>query len=277
VRRWLVTEARDGRAVRATRERCPVKHARPRRRRGRFLVGTVVVVLALAACGAVWVGVRSLMSVDDLEADATPAELPATTATTAPREVVERVVVLGDSLVVGAEPAMRRLFDEHDVELTVVGGVGEGFLSPDADWLEELEDAVERTDPQVVVIEACCNIPSPKVLVDGKAVDADGRDAYAAWATAAREAVSIATASGARVMWVLTPQVAIPSANDDLAGRITALNRIYAGLGVELVDWDAALRDEDRRQVKAGDGLHLTGAGSEVVAEVTVDAVLTRT
>jgi hypothetical protein len=252
-----------------------MKHAKPRRRRRGFLVGAVLGVLLVAAVGAVWVGVRSSLAVDDLEPTAAPLELPATTTpTSAPEPAVERVVILGDSLVAGAEPALRRLFADEDVELTVVGGVGEGFLSPSADWLEELEDAVDGSDPQVVVIEGCCNIPSPKVMVDGKAVGADSREAYAAWATAAREAISIATASGARVMWVLTPQVVVPSTSDDLAARITALNKIYAGLGVELIDWNAALRDENPKQMRAGDGLHLTGAGSEVVAEATVEAVL---
>jgi hypothetical protein len=251
-----------------------VKHAKPRRRRGRILVGAAIGALVVAALGAAGLGLRTSLAVDDIGA-ASPA--PSVQATTVPAdhaEPVERVVILGDSLVVGAEPALRSSFEDRDVELTVVGGTGEGFLSPDAHWLDELADAVSRTDPQVVVIEACCNIPSSIALPGGRAVLADSDEAYDEWEAAARRAVSTASARGATVMWVVTPQVVPSSPSRMLAGRITALNGIYARLGVDLIDWDAALRGEDARRVRAGDGLHLTGAGSEVVAEATVEAVM---
>jgi hypothetical protein len=252
-----------------------MKHARPRRRRGRRLVAAVVGLLVVAALGAVALSLRTSRAVGDDTVSSTPAALVTVAPADRP-EAVERVVVLGDSLVVGAERALRSGFAERDVDVTVVGGTGEGFLSPGAGWLDELEGAVESAKPQVVVIEACCNIPSPKVLIDGRAVGADSAEAYAAWTTAARQAVSIASAGGARVLWVVTPQVVPASASRTLAGRITALNQIYARLGVELIDWDAALRAEGARGLRAGDGLHLTGAGSEVVAEATVEAVMER-
>ena len=252
-----------------------MKHARPRRRRGRSLVAAVGGLLIVGALGAVVLSLRTSRAVGDDTASSTP-EVLVTIAPADLPEPVERVVVLGDSLVVGAEPGLRSRFAEHGVELTVVGGTGEGFLSPDAHWLDELDDAVSRTDPQVVVIEACCNIPSPIAVAGGRAVDADSREAYAEWEAAARRAVSMASARGATVMWVVTPQVVAASSSRTLAGRITALNQIYARLGVELIDWDAALRAEDAPGLRAGDGLHLTGAGSEVVAEATVEAVMER-
>ncbi len=197
---------------------------------------------------------------------------PVVTAPAAPEaDGHRRVLLLGDSLLVGAAPEITGLFDSHGVETRFEGAPGTGPLTPQGFWREELQVAVEEFDPDVVVIEACCNYNSeePHRLYGGTVVAADSHEMYQQWELAMLQLVSLAGSRGAQVFVVAIPPPATPGAFASLAPRIDRLNQIYTGLGVPLIDWRAALPATER----ATDGLHLNDRADHLVSEATWQAV----
>ena len=245
----------------------------------RFLpvaVLTVVLVGAIVFGGSQWGS--SGPDLGDQAAAAAMAPVPTTAdpVTDATADGVKRVVVLGDSLVWGARGQLTGELEDADVELTLLGGDGQGFFSSDPSWLDQLQAAVERQHPDVVVIEACCNVPEQVTLDDGTEVGGDSEPMYEAWSERAHRAATIAASQGATVHWVVTPGVVAGSYWSPMADRIARFNEIAEGLGVHLIDWQSALHpdgDVDYGDVRAPDGLHLTEQGSDVVVETTLAAI----
>lgn len=182
-----------------------------------------------------------------------------------------RVLLLGDSLLDGAVPELTGIFDRHGVASRFEGAPGTGPLTPPGWWREELRVAVEEFNPDVVVIEACCNYDSeaPHRVYGGKVVEADSPEMYKQWEMAMLELVALAGARGAHVFVVAIPPPAAPGVFASLAPRVDRLNRIYTGLRVPLIDWAAALPPTER----ASDGLHLSDRADQLVTEATWAAV----
>jgi hypothetical protein len=215
--------------------------------------------------------------------DTGPADTtPSTTTSTTTVEVSEvshlagdgGVLLVGDSLMAGVRHPLGDVLEEHGIDWRFVGGEGTGLLSDGSWWLDDIEAEVEDFDPSVVVIEACCN-------VGGTGVEEDSVEMYDEWQQAAETAVELAGSRGAAVYWVLTPSASPESGYADVARRIERFNAIYRDLGVPLIDWAALLEPEGEGyvdeldfgsttlQVRSGDGLHLTPAGSTLAALAT--------
>jgi hypothetical protein len=202
------------------------------------------------------------------------------------RDDVDRVLFVGDSLTFEAAAQLEARFAEADVELRFIGYPGTGLLSGQGWWNRELTHAVETWKPDVVVLQACCNYKTAEPgyeLGDGTTIAPSSAAMYDAWEDQARDAVDRAGARGAEVFWVSTP-----AASEQLwpvyLERIARFNDIYAGLGVELIDWAGVLTpdgtfaatlpiDGEQVQVRDDDGLHLTVAGNDLVIEETFAAV----
>jgi hypothetical protein len=225
----------------------------------------------------------------------TPATTtPAADAAAAPVDEPE-VLVVGDSLIWLQEDALAADLAAADVDLHLAGGSGTGLLTGQTAWLDAIEAAVAEDDPDVVVIEACCNYGATEeapehgyTLMDGSVVVPDSEVMYELWAAAAEEAVRVASAGGATVLWVLVPPVA---SDDVLHDRIERFNLIARNLQEEfpslvLVDWERALTDATGAlidPIEADDGtmvplridnIHLSEPANVIVRAVTVEAVV---
>jgi hypothetical protein len=202
------------------------------------------------------------------------------------RDGNQRILFVGDSLVFEASLQMDARFEEAGVETRYVGHPGTGLLSGQGWWNREVSHAVETWRPDVVVLEACCNYRMAEPgyqLADGTTIQPGSAAMYAEWESKANDAVDRAGRYGASVFWVTTP-AASPELWPAYQDRIARFNEIYAGLGVELIDWNAVLTpdgtftptvDVDGQEVKVrdDDGLHFTAAGNALVVEATFEAV----
>jgi len=205
---------------------------------------------------------------------------PVTTATTVTDENddgVKRVVVVGDSLVVGAGPELIATFAANDVEYRFIAVSGTGLLTDEGVRLTELEAALEEFHPDVVIVESCCNYDGSYTTTDGTVVAGDSDLLWTVWADQARLMVAAAQAHHADVYFVITPRPLNDSWFTGLTNRVARFNAIYRSLGVPLIDWDAALYPDGSTggltYLRNADGLHLTDAGDDVVAAATWAAI----
>lgn len=264
------------------------------------LVSFSVAACLLTACGSA-VNDSKIGSVDPLLRNVSSAEVadlpvptlidqaPVTTssARAVPKPpLVSRVLFVGDSLMYGAYPSLQYIGAGRNVQTRYVGFTGTGLLSGQGWWLPAISKEVEDFAPQVVVLESCCNYGLDGPLfrtADGMEVQPDSEAMFRAWAKNTAEAAKRAAAGGARVMWALTPD---PSwlVTDKYQTRIRRFNDMYRQIGVPLIDWQAALEPDGEFAsaiavdgkvvpVRRDDGLHLTPAGSLVVARATWAAI----
>jgi len=206
------------------------------------------------------------------------AVVVATTGANGNDPVRARVVVVGDSLVVGSESQLSAAFaaDRIDSRFIAVGGTG--LLTDQGVRVTELDQMLDQSPADLVIIESCCNYDGTFRTVDGHVVAPDTDELWAAWADQSQRIVDVATRHGARVAVVLTPRAIPGTWFGGLQDRITHFNDIYRGLGVPLIDWDTALYPDGtvagREDLRMPDGLHLSAAGAELVAATTGKAVV---
>jgi hypothetical protein len=205
------------------------------------------------------------------------------------------VLLVGDSLLHALVPALTDGLDAFGIDVHVAGAPGTGLLSDQMDWVGQIARAVEAHDPEIVLIESCCNYGAtpehPEYdywLIDGSTVEPDSSTMYELWAQAADQAVAAAAAYGAQVLWVITPPVQDDHALHD---RIERLNRIARHLveahpDLEYVDWDLQLTGPDGGiidPVPLGDGrfeplrvdfIHFGDAANALLVAETVDAIV---
>ena len=209
-------------------------------------------------------------------AAATEAPMPSTVADETD-DGIARVVVVGDSLVAGAEDELTAQFAAHGVEVTYLAVSGTGLLTDQGVRLTELEAALDELHPDVVILESCCNYDGAYTLFDGTVVPADSDLLWTTWSAQAERMVQVAEDHGADVRAVITPRLVGDTASATIAYRIQRFNEVYRDLGVGLIDWDAALYPDGsttgRSDLRLADGLHLSDAGDDLVAAATWAAV----
>jgi peptidoglycan/LPS O-acetylase OafA/YrhL len=228
---------------------------------------------------------------------ATPAEGsgPVTDRAGAP---LERVLLLGDSLVHQSARTLASRMHEAGIETRIIGGDGEHLLWNDEAWRAQLGAAMDAFDPQVVVLEACCGWGSPwrtesVAAADGTPLLPDTDASWREWARMAFQLTDDVRAQGRAVLWVVAPPAQTNGYYGPVEGRIGVANDIYRSLvvcrpDVGLLDWTIVagprgefvwtLPDSTGRpvQVRHSDGLHFTPEGQAVLADVTVAAVESR-
>jgi hypothetical protein len=204
-----------------------------------------------------------------------------------------QVLLVGDSLLHQSRHDVDRRFESLGVETAWIGGPGEGLLTEQSVWLDQIDHAVETFDPDAVVIEACCNYAQAdddELYVDaaGVPVPRDSPAMYELWEEAGREAVARAGARGATVSVVLAPPPVEGTFFSLIVGqrmeRFAAIWREIAAdtPEVHLIDWTPAFSDGDTLvtvlpglgRVRHDDGLHVVGYGHELVASLTAEGVL---
>lgn len=208
---------------------------------------------------------------------------------------LERVLLLGDSLVHQSARTLAARMHAAGIETRIIGGDGEHLLWNGEAWRAQLDAAMDAFDPQVVVLEACCGWGSPwrtetVVAADGSPLQPDTDASWREWARMAAQLTDDARAQNRAVLWVVAPPAQTNGYYGPVEGRIGVANDIYRSLArcrpdVGLLDWTIvagssgefvwSLPDGSGRpvQVRHSDGLHFTPEGQAVLADVTVAGV----
>lgn len=158
-----------------------------------------------------------------------------------------RVVVVGDSVILGAQGPMTAAFSARGWEVTFDAAVSRSTSAG--------LDAIESHRP---------------LLTDSLVVSLGANDAGNTAAFRERvRAILDATASVPRVYWVTIREV-----RDYYGPANQAVRDVAAGRpNVTVLDWHAATAGAT--DLTAGDGLHLNGAGAARMTQLVTDAVVT--
>lgn len=197
-----------------------------------------------------------------------------------------RVLLLGDSLMDEAGPnaAERLRAAGYDVRLEATPGSGLLASYVPDDWLGRMRQLIDDYNPDIVVVEFCCNHwpghqpeSNPYRLLKGGTPEF-----FLAWEGQVDRAVQTLTSRGAVLSWVVTPPARNPHTNDVVTGLNEIAIRASRRYGFEMVNWSFWLAphghfvDElpGRGRIRSADGLHLAPSGAELVGDVTADFVM---
>ncbi|HEY6533368.1 MAG TPA: hypothetical protein VIY72_13755 [Acidimicrobiales bacterium] len=191
--------------------------------------------------------------------------------TTIPVEPARRVLVLGDSGMVDAAPAVVAMFQATGAVALdgSRGGLGLtrlGFEAETSPFAELWAGMVAAEEPDLIVVMLG--------VWDGGWVEANGPSAYA---PVVEEAVRILTSQGARVLWLSTPPE--PTIDDRPVDHVFAQVAANHPGQVFYADIDAAVRTPDGTvapayrssdgttvQLRKADGWHFCPDGAAAVA-----------
>jgi hypothetical protein len=232
----------------------------------------LVLLLAVSACAGPSAGDDRPLAVSPRPDDAdsvAPSEVSTTTILAV--EPAGRVLVLGDSGMFDAAPAVVAMFQSAGAEavdgsLRGLGLTRVGFESESSPFAEEWARMVEADDPELVVVMLG--------VWDGGFVELYGADAYA---EVVELAVAVLTDRGARVLWLSTPpdRVVTERPADHVFEQVAAKHpgRVF------YADIDAAVRAPDGTmpatypaldgtlvRLRKNDGWHFCPDGAAAVA-----------
>jgi hypothetical protein len=254
-------------------------------------VGAAVVVLLISTTALDRASTtRDVVATPDLALSTTgpaPASTEESGPVTDPAGVpLERVLLLGDSLVHQSARTLASRMHDAGIETRIIGGDGEHLLWNGEAWRAQLDAAMDAFDPQVVVLEACCGWGSPwrtetVVATDGTPLQPDTDASWREWARMAAQLTDDARAQNRAVLWVVAPPAQTNGYYGPVEGRIGVANDIYRSLAscrpdVGLLDWTIvagpsgefvwSLPDGSGRpvQVRHSDGLHFNRAVEDV-------------
>lgn len=189
-----------------------------------------------------------------------------------------RILFVGDSLIDRATAELDATFAAHRVEAQYRGYTNTGLLTQFPEdhgatwWSTQLATALVEVAPDVVVFQSCCNYDGSYVGPDTSHLPPDSEAHYERWHLEALMLTEAARATGATVVWILSPS-ALPGTDVPWPlSRIERYNEIYRSLGVAVVDWQAALGEAQptaTERLRGADGVHLTDAGDRVVVAAT--------
>lgn len=269
------------------------------------LVGPRRWVVAPAAVAAVLAGVLVVgASTDGRQDDSLGAILDASPPAQDPAELlaagpaapdtgtvpnVDRVLLVGDSVMGQAYEVFRDVFEQRGITTGYAGGPSTGPLQPQGDWARQIDDWVTRFDPDVVILEACCDYTqaTDQVYVDpaGNEVLPATEAVYPNWEREVRDLTRRAATGGAHVMWVLAPPVQTNGFYGPLEAHVERVNEIYRGLGVPTVNWATSVApggtyvetvpglDGTPCDARLEDGVHMSTCGNQLLADLTLDRV----
>lgn len=221
-----------------------------------------------------------------------PAEVLAATpdsADTSTVPTIDRVLLVGDSVMGQAYEVFRDEFGAAGITTGYAGGPGTGPLHPQGDWAGQIDRWVREFDPDVVVMEACCDYTQstdlPYVDPEGHTVLPNSEEAYRFWDLESRDLLRRAEAGGAHVVWVLSPPVQTNGFYGPLEEHVARVNQIYRHLPVQLLDWSQAVAPGGRytwtlpdaqgqeQTVRVEDGVHMTEFGNRLIADLTLSTI----
>lgn len=202
------------------------------------------------------------------------------------------VAVIGDSLSIGLGKEMERVFaSRQDVAFTRLGKVSSGLAKPEFfDWEKNAARMASSLEPDVVVIMIGANDNKNILTEDGRTIyftDPGWDAAYAARASLLVDACR-AHKPQARIFWIGTPVMA----DATLARDVKRINAALAGMcaskdGCTFIDTWNILADGEGRfatmavqptgepsAIRLDDGVHITPAGSRLLASRCLESIL---
>jgi peptidoglycan/LPS O-acetylase OafA/YrhL/lysophospholipase L1-like esterase len=258
-------------------------------------VAVLVLVVGVVTLGAVTEDEQDegLGAILDASPDAQdPEDLLAAApdaADTSTVPTVDRVLLVGDSVMGQAYEVFRTVFEDRGILTGYAGGPSTGPLQPQGDWARQIDEWVQRFDPDVVVMEACCDYTqaTDQVYVDpaGNEVLPATDAVYPNWEREVRDLTRRAQAGGAHVIWVLAPPVQTNGFYGPLEGHVARVNEIYRRLPVPVIDWSTAVApngeytdevtglDGGPCDVRLADGVHMSECGNRLLADLTLAQV----
>jgi|GEM_PF-1057763 len=202
------------------------------------------------------------------------------------------VAVIGDSLSIGLGKEMERVFAaRQDVGFTRLGKVSSGLAKPEFfDWEKNAAKLASDLEPDVVVVMIGANDNKNILTEDGRTIyftDPAWDAAYAARAALLADACR-AHAPQARIFWVGAPVMADAALSRDLKRINAALAAMCAGKeGCTFIDTWSVLADGEGRfaplaaaetgemtAIRLDDGVHVTPAGSRLLASRCLETIL---
>ena len=199
---------------------------------------------------------------------------------------VKRVMVVGDSLMWGEWAPLDAKLKLRGIAVRYVGAGVTGPLWNNKQWARWLDEHLRDFDPQVVVIEGCCSYPGWEIAGGGQlyvneagvTVQPDTELMFTEWIKATRELVDLAKNRGASVWLANLPQpapYATQSYDASFIDRVNRLRRDDASMGEPVIDWnDVIAGAPNETELRDEDGLHLSPAGSDVVADQIISRIL---
>ena len=194
---------------------------------------------------------------------------------------VTKVLLVGDSVIGFAHPALVQQFSPYGVEVVnaTVPGTGPLYTTDGHKlWATQLEETLQTYDADIVLFESCCHYPggpagSPLYVNDqGITVQPGTELMYTELAKANTELVEIARAHGASPYWIKLPPTTAGSIiyGPDIAERVDRFNLLLDQLDAPILDWGAAvLAQPNATSLRHPDGIHYTDAGNAFVARWT--------
>ncbi len=213
----------------------------------------------------------------------TTSPSPTTTSTAGPIRILE----IGDSLGVDLGVAMQSTWSSGRVQLTMAARTDTGLTdSAYYDWPRVLAGLLASARPQVVIILLGAN--DLQSIVTGTTILLDGTPAWnAAYAARVTAIISESVRAGARALWVGEPAMQ----NAFLDAGMTRLDGIAEGVVAHYPGEAAYLSSNttlapggsfataisgptgQEVQVRTSDGVHLTFAGSDMLAAAVGEAL----
>jgi hypothetical protein len=203
------------------------------------------------------------------------------------------LLVVGDSLSISLGEQLERYFSRysHRVAFQRLGKVSSGLARPEFfDWEQNLEDLVSRQRPGIVVIMIGTNDNKP-LIRNNHSIGFGTKSWRREYAARLQRLYDICRAGNpnARVFWLGAPIMGDPL----LTREVRVVNRTieswcrnqpaceyvstWSALADKAGNFTQVLHDEQTGEpivIRAKDGIHLTSHGSQLLAKVTIDAIL---
>jgi hypothetical protein len=245
-------------------------------RRVWLVVVASVVVIALVVVGGYVVWDRNWRTASSTNPPADcPTIAPAGHRRPLAMQGVDRVTLIGDSIMKQASCAVGTSLSGLGVTTYRHGVSGTGLLAGPGDWMATARQLMAAEHPDVVVAVFVGNYLQQAVDAAGKPIVADTPEFFAAWQQRAEELSKIVRDSGAQLYWVSPPPIALPPLNH--------ASRLFEGYkrieGDHTLDAGASLSGPDgkevtdtitcgaRRTVRTFDGTHLTPDGARIYGQ----------
>jgi hypothetical protein len=235
-----------------------------------------VVVIVLVAVGGYVVWDRNWRTADSANPPPDcPVMVPAGHRRPLAMRGVDRVTLIGDSIMKQASCAIGASLSGLGVTTYRHGVSGTGLLAGPGDWMGTAKQLLAAEHPDVVVAVFVGNYLQPAVDASGKPIAADSPEFFAAWQQRAEELSKIVRASGAKLYWVSPPPITRPPLNHaqrlfDGYATIPGDHTLDAGAslagdnGDEVAD---TITCGQRRAVRTFDGIHLTPDGARIYGQ----------
>ncbi len=218
---------------------------------------------------------------------AAPTTLPA------PRVPTEadplRVSLVGDSTMIETGKALQRSLADTGIAASILDArASSGFSRPDFyDWPAHLKEVIPERNPEVVVAMFGGN-DAQGFVVDGTVHEFGSPEWIEEYGNRVRGTMEYLVSDGRMVIWIGQPTMR----SDSFESKIAVINQVYQDQasqfpGVTFLDSRPLLTpngytaygpgpDGSEAQLRANDGIHLTGIGGQVIAASVLNLLAER-